>query len=94
MRGGAPPFELSDGVCRRETRAESIPHARRTPCTLSVRPRAPTKQLGPYRRPAQRYAGSLRPYFSIAWALCLNFCTFPDPVSGKLSTMSTYFGTL
>src|SRR5438477_2636840 len=26
------------------------PHARRTPCTLSVRPRAPTKQMGPYRR--------------------------------------------
>src|SRR5712691_338695 len=28
------------------------PHARRTLCTLSVRPRAPTKQMGPYRRPA------------------------------------------
>ena len=25
MRGGAPLFELSDGVCRRETRAELIP---------------------------------------------------------------------
>src|SRR6266849_4300179 len=24
------------------------PHARRTLCTLSVRPRAPTKQMGPY----------------------------------------------
>jgi hypothetical protein len=27
MRGDAPLFELSDGVCRRETRAELIPHA-------------------------------------------------------------------
>ena len=27
-------------------------HARRTLCTLSVLPTAPTKQLGPYRRPA------------------------------------------
>src|SRR5438045_4063130 len=27
------------------------PHARRTLCTLSVRPRAPTKQMGPYRGP-------------------------------------------
>src|SRR6185503_17268456 len=26
------------------------PHARRTLCTLSVRSRAPTKQMGPYRR--------------------------------------------
>src|SRR6266581_8519318 len=26
------------------------PHARRTPCTLSVRPRAPTPQMGPYHR--------------------------------------------
>jgi hypothetical protein len=29
MRGGAPLFELSDGVCRRETRAGLIPQARR-----------------------------------------------------------------
>src|SRR4029077_6138267 len=29
-------------------------HARRTLCTLSVRPRAPTKQMGPYRRPSRR----------------------------------------
>src|SRR6185295_12051646 len=28
------------------------PHARRTLCTLSVRSRAPTKQMGPYRRPS------------------------------------------
>src|SRR5262245_1353539 len=28
------------------------PHARRTLCTLSVRPRAPTKQMAPYRPPA------------------------------------------
>jgi len=24
----------------------------------------------------------------------LNFCTFPEPVSGKRSTISTYLGTL
>src|SRR5437867_10488589 len=29
------------------------PHARRTPCTLSVRPRAPTKQMGPSPRSGQ-----------------------------------------
>src|ERR1700681_4140870 len=28
------------------------PHARRTPCTLSVRPRAPTKQMGLFPQPA------------------------------------------
>jgi len=28
-------------------------HARRTPCTLSVRPRAPTKQMGPFQQPAR-----------------------------------------
>src|SRR5678815_2947179 len=28
------------------------PHARRTFCTLSVRPRAPTKQMGPFQPPA------------------------------------------
>src|SRR5712692_11423775 len=28
------------------------PHARRTPCTLSVRPRAPTKQMGLWEQPA------------------------------------------
>src|SRR6266849_1043201 len=27
------------------------PHARRTPCTLSVRPRAPTKPMGPHPLP-------------------------------------------
>src|SRR5512132_1318186 len=35
-------------------------HARRTPCTLRSRPRAPTKQMGPYRRPARRH---VRPDF-------------------------------
>src|SRR2546426_1832458 len=30
------------------------PHARRTPCTLSVRPRAPTPQMGPYHRSRPR----------------------------------------
>src|SRR5712692_2900305 len=35
------------------------PHARRTPCTLSVRPRAPTKQMGLFQQPAAtRGAGS------------------------------------
>src|SRR6266516_7989094 len=29
------------------------PQVRRTPCTLNLRPRAPTKQMGPYRRPAR-----------------------------------------
>src|SRR3981189_3327151 len=28
------------------------PHARRTPCTLSVRPRVPTKQMSFFQRPA------------------------------------------
>jgi len=46
MRGGAPQFEWNDGVRRRETRAELIPRARRTPCTLSARRRAPTKGHG------------------------------------------------
>src|SRR3989338_6900551 len=30
------------------------PHARRTRCTLSVRPRAPTKQMGLFQQPARR----------------------------------------
>src|SRR5439155_3705268 len=30
------------------------PHARRTLCTLNVRPRAPTKQMGPYHRSRAR----------------------------------------
>src|SRR5207247_7978499 len=34
------------------------PHARRTRCTLSVRPRAPTPQMGPYRRSSTSEAGS------------------------------------
>src|SRR5438128_7225019 len=29
------------------------PHARRTLCTLSVRPRAPTKQMGLFQQPAR-----------------------------------------
>src|SRR6266536_3426682 len=29
------------------------PQVRRTPCTVNLRPRAPTKQMGPYRRPAR-----------------------------------------
>src|SRR5207247_4534806 len=55
-RTGAGP-----GACRRNALARAMrrvqlqggarrPHARRTPCTLSVRPRAPMKQMGPYHR--------------------------------------------
>jgi hypothetical protein len=51
MRGGAPLFELSDGLCRRETRAGLIPHARRSLSTLRLRPRAPTKQMGLFQPP-------------------------------------------
>src|SRR5258707_14995624 len=29
------------------------PYARRTLCTLSMQPRAPTKQMGPFQRPAR-----------------------------------------
>src|SRR5574341_2550450 len=36
------------------------PHARRTLCTLSVRPRAPTKQMGLFQQPANRRAGTGR----------------------------------
>src|SRR5437867_1788564 len=36
------------------------PHARRTLCTLSVRPRAPTKQMGPYHR-SRKLGGGLCP---------------------------------
>src|SRR6266536_1925849 len=36
------------------------PQVRRTPCTVNLRPRAPTKQMGPYRRPARR---GVRPDF-------------------------------
>src|SRR5207247_6239306 len=52
------------------------PHARRTLCTLSVRPRAPTKQMGPYHRSslssfaqAEAY-GILEPAgeWAVAWA--------------------------
>src|SRR5216117_1126824 len=39
------------------------PQVRRTPCTLNLRPRAPTKQMGPYRRPARP---RVRPEFWIA----------------------------
>src|SRR4029450_4115807 len=34
------------------------PHARRTPCTLSVRPRAATKQMGLFPQPADRASRS------------------------------------
>src|SRR2546422_4353237 len=33
------------------------PHTRRTPCTLSVRPRAPTKQVGLLKAPAAKGGG-------------------------------------
>src|SRR5438445_10995076 len=38
------------------------PQVRRTLCTLNLRPRAPTKQMGPYRQPTlvERFADSLR----------------------------------
>src|SRR5437899_3519352 len=50
------------GACRRNARARAMrrvqmrggargPHARRTPCTSSVRPRAPTKQMGLLKMP-------------------------------------------
>src|SRR5206468_12472675 len=53
------------GACRRNALARAMrrvqrqggargPHARRTPCTLSVRPRAPTPQMGPYHRSSPR----------------------------------------
>src|SRR3990170_6973008 len=35
------------------------PQARRSPATLSLRPREPTKQMGPYRRPALTYLPGL-----------------------------------
>src|SRR5215813_3672968 len=35
-------------------------HARRSPSTLSVRPREPTKQMGPYRQPAYGGGGRTR----------------------------------
>src|SRR5439155_4316869 len=37
------------------------PHARRTACTLSVRPRAPTKQMGPYQRSRRAHWRPPRP---------------------------------
>src|SRR5207237_1761179 len=53
---------ISVGAGRREgSRSEAEherPHARRSLSTLSVRARAPTKQLGPYRRPAALLAAT------------------------------------
>src|SRR5437867_1723010 len=43
------------------------PHARRTPCTLSVRPRAPTKQMGPYRRSREAATGAPYRLERAAW---------------------------
>src|SRR2546428_9085317 len=48
------PGSLSEKTLARAVRRVQLqggargPHARRTSCTLSVRPRAPTKQMGPY----------------------------------------------
>src|ERR1700687_6432634 len=53
MRGGAPLFELTDGVCRRETRAELIPHARRTNHHLSPRLRASPLSSNGHERAAE-----------------------------------------
>src|SRR5215831_16408118 len=36
------------------------PHARRTFCTSSVRPRAPTKQMGPFQQPARSLSEKAR----------------------------------
>src|SRR6266436_2122263 len=53
MRGGDPLFELNDGVCRRETRAELIPQINRT--TLSQpSPRGFAPQLEQPRTPWPR----------------------------------------
>src|SRR3970040_509996 len=40
------------------------PHARRTLCTLSVRPRAPTKQMGLFQQPADRATSMHLMYFT------------------------------
>src|SRR5436309_137212 len=55
------------------------PHARRTPCTLSVRPRAPTPQMGPSHRSrvlrkdwttdVEALAGPNDPQFGSLWGL-------------------------
>src|SRR6266849_6670141 len=58
---GLVPDQLLRRACRRNALARAMrrvqlqggargPHARRTLCTLSVRPRAPTPQMGPYHR--------------------------------------------
>src|SRR5882762_8585980 len=53
MRGGAPQFELNGGPWPTRDEGWVDPHARRTLCTLSVRPRAPTKQMGLFQPPAR-----------------------------------------
>ena len=53
-------FQQAAGQLRRPLKRVQMrggarrPHARRTLRTLSVRPRAPTKQMGPFQRPASR----------------------------------------
>src|SRR5207249_2164557 len=60
------------GACRGNARARAMrrvqrrggargPHARRTPCTLSVRPRAPTKPMGPSHRSRLAFEGPSPP---------------------------------
>src|SRR5206468_9222084 len=60
------------GACRRNARARAMrrvqrrggargPHARGTPCTLSVRPRAPRKPMGPYHRSRLAFEGPSPP---------------------------------
>src|SRR5258705_13194532 len=49
------------------------PHARRTACTSSVRPRAPTKQMGRFQQPAER--GDMRIEI---------ICTGDEVLTGKI----------
>ncbi len=66
------PLPQGLGACRRNALARAMrrvqlqggargPHARRTLCTLSVRPRAPTPQMGPYHRSRGRSRGAPGP---------------------------------
>src|SRR3989442_1663125 len=53
------------------------PHARRTPGTSSVRPRAPTKERGPFRQPASVSASHQAFFWYVPWCLIQS-----QPLSG------------